>query len=198
MSINFLVFNENQRFYDKTKFRNVYIKQFGILRHRLDVFFGIGMAVLVVVLKILGSFCDFMIALANVKGKLWYHSFRFRIIQRSFNVKRLKDQRNGSLDAKDKIWYTEFDDVAGLTDSILSKSQSALGPYLSTAFGYVKNIHWNWKCMNKISGREPVSSQNWNLTPETNFWSTTKNKAWLFQKILTRDKHVWIQSRSLI
>ena len=51
--------------------RNVHIKQFGIWRHRFDVLLGVGMAVLVVVLKILGSFCDFMIALANVNGKLW-------------------------------------------------------------------------------------------------------------------------------
>ena len=96
------------------------------------------MAVLVIVLKILGSFCDFMIALANVKGKLWNHLFPFRIFQKSFEDKRLKDQNNGSYDAKDKKWHTEFDDVAKLTDSILSKTQSALGPYLSTAFGYVK------------------------------------------------------------
>ena len=52
----------------KIYFRNVYIKQFGVLRQKLDVLLGVGMAVLVVVSKILGTFCDFMIALANMKG----------------------------------------------------------------------------------------------------------------------------------
>ena len=52
----------------KTNFRNVYIKQFGVLRQKLDVLLGVGMAVLVVVSKVLGTFCDFMIALANMKG----------------------------------------------------------------------------------------------------------------------------------
>ena len=156
------------------------------------------MAVLVVILKIVGSFCDFMIALANVKGKLWYHSISLKILRRSFEVKRLKDQNNGSLDEEEIIWDVENGDVAELTDSILSKTQSVLGPYLSTAFGYVKNMHWKWKHMNKYSDHEHVSSRNWNLTPEANFWSATRNKPWLFQKIPTRDKHVWIQSRSLI
>ena len=58
-----------------------------------------------------------------------------------FEFKRLKDQNNGNSDSKDKIWVTDFDDVAELTDSILLQTQSALGPYLSTAFGLVKNIH---------------------------------------------------------
>ena len=40
------------------------------MRHRLDVTFGVGMALIVVIFKILGSFCDFMIAIANVEGSV--------------------------------------------------------------------------------------------------------------------------------
>ena len=35
-------------------------------------------------------------------------------------------------------WETAFNSVTELTDSVLSKTQAALGPYLSIAFGYVK------------------------------------------------------------
>ena len=34
----------------------------------MDVLLGIGMAVAVVISKMLGTFCDFMIALANTEG----------------------------------------------------------------------------------------------------------------------------------
>ena len=51
-----------------TFFRNVYIRQFGVLRQKMDIILGIGMAVVVVISKILGTFCDFMIALANIGG----------------------------------------------------------------------------------------------------------------------------------
>ena len=49
-------------------FRNVYIKQFGFLRQKMDVLLGVGLAVVVSVSKLLGSFCDFMLAIANIKG----------------------------------------------------------------------------------------------------------------------------------
>ena len=40
-------------------------------------------------------------------------------------------------------WETAFNSVTELTDSVLSKTQTALGPYLSTAFGLVKNAFKN-------------------------------------------------------
>ena len=91
-------------------------------------------------------------------------------------------------------------DVAELTDGILSQTQSIIGSYLSDAFGYVENINWmkRMKRMKKYSDREHVSNLNWSLTPKTNFWSTTNNKPWLVQLILTKDKHVLIPSRSFI
>ena len=81
------------------------------MRQKLDVILGVGLAVLVVVSKILGTFCDFMIALANMKG----------------NKKNLSETKIN--------WKTAFNNVNDLTDSVLSKTKAALGPYLSTAFG---------------------------------------------------------------
>ena len=51
-------------------FRNVYITQFGIFRQKMDVLLGIGMAGLVVISKILGTFCEYMTALANIGGNV--------------------------------------------------------------------------------------------------------------------------------
>jgi len=53
-------------------FRNVYIKQFGILRQKMDVILGISLAVVLSISKVLGSFCDFMIALANKQGAVLF------------------------------------------------------------------------------------------------------------------------------
>ena len=53
---------------DHFVFSNVHMKQFG---NKLDVLFGIGLAVVVIVLTLLGSFCDFMLAIANTKGFVW-------------------------------------------------------------------------------------------------------------------------------
>ena len=44
------------------------MKQFG---NKMDVLLGIGLAVVVIVLTLLGSFCDFMLAIANTKGFVW-------------------------------------------------------------------------------------------------------------------------------
>ena len=44
------------------------MEKLGIHRLKLDIFLGFGMAFMVIVTKILGSFCDFMIAAANVQG----------------------------------------------------------------------------------------------------------------------------------
>ena len=38
-------------------------------------------------------------------------------------------------------WETAFNSVKELTDSVLSKTQAAIGPYLSTAFGLVQNCY---------------------------------------------------------
>ena len=81
--------------------------------------------------------------------QIWKESFEiipfhdiFEVQLRS-NVKKGDNGRNLS-DMKIN-WETAFNSVTELTDSVLSKTQAALGPYLSIAFGYVKMPFKNWK-----------------------------------------------------
>ena len=55
--------------------------------------------------------------------------------RRSFEVKHIKGQNERNLSEIEINWETAFNSVTDLTDSVLSKTQAALGPYLSTAFG---------------------------------------------------------------
>ena len=62
---------------------------------------------------------------------------------KSFGVKQIKGDNGRNLSDMKINWETAFNSVTELTDSVLSKTQTALGPYLSTAFGLVKNAFKN-------------------------------------------------------
>ena len=132
------------------------MKQFG---KKLDVLLGIGLAVVVIVLTILGSFCDFMLAIANIKGFVWIkidcvvqqlkkNAIEFRglgsledpSLERYWDivhiprVKQIKGQNEINLSS---LFNGSSFDETDLVGGMLSITQSALGPYLSTAFGWV-------------------------------------------------------------
>ena len=113
----------------------------------MDVLLGIGMAVLVVISKILGTFCEYMTALANIGGIVWKltlyimqhklcHITHVHIKSSLYKVKLTKGQK--PLSETDISVEAALENTSEFTADVLTETKSILGPYLSTAFGLVK------------------------------------------------------------
>ena len=57
-----------------------------------------------------------------------------------YKVKLMKGQNERTLSEMDISLEAALENVSEFTEDVLTKTKSILGPYLSTAFGLVKNI----------------------------------------------------------